>query len=139
MSDEHFDDRSARWIICETSGRWITAVKRFAPQLNPPGSVASFQSASATDIMARLAVPGPRVILWEFHRAGLVKACESVTQVARLAPETLQLVACQGIGESQQIALTELPVAAFFRHPEDLPRLRPMIQGYFARHRQLLD
>ncbi len=140
MADASIDlHRAARWIICESSGRWVTAVKRFAPQILPPHGVPCVVAASAPKVMALLAVPGPRIILWEIQRDSLVNACECITQAAGSAPDSLQLVACQGLSDRQQIALAELPVAAFVRHPEDLARLKPMIQGYFAGHDQLLD
>jgi hypothetical protein len=89
--------------------------------------------------MSLLMIQGPKVILWEFRRDSLVKACECLIQTSRIAPISLQLLACAGISEREQLALSELPVAAFVRHPEDLLRLRPLLQGYFASHPQHLD
>jgi hypothetical protein len=86
-----------------------------------------------------LAVSGPGVVLWEVRGDQLVAACDGLIQLASCAPNCLPLIACQGVSGRQQIALAELPVAAFVRHPEDLPRLKPVVQGYFARYRQLLD
>lgn len=140
MPDASLDlHRAARWIICESSGRWATAVKRFGPQLMPPVGIPCVVAASTSNVLALLAVHGPTIILWESRPDSLVKAAECIIQTATLAPESLQLIACPGISDRQQIALAELPVAAFVRHPEDLASLKPMIQGYFARHDQLLD
>lgn len=140
MHDAGYDrNPSACWIISESSGRWATAVKRFVPELLPPHGIPCLSAPSTPEVMSLLAIHGPRIILWEIRRDSLVKGCESLMQTAKIAADSLQLVACPGISERQQIALSELPVAAFLRHPEDLPRLKPMIQGYFARYRQLLD
>jgi hypothetical protein len=105
----------------------------------PPQGIPCVVAASTPKVMALLTMHIPRIILWEISRDSLVSACECITQAASLAPESLQLVACQGISDRQQIALAELPVAAFVRHPEDLARLKPMIQGYFARYDPHLD
>ena len=85
-----------------------------------------------------LSVRGTQIVLWEVRGDQLVPVCDRLIQVASIAPDCLQLVAWQGIDERQRIALAELPVTGFVRHPEDLPSLKPIVQGYFARHRQLL-
>lgn len=134
MAEVNFEPhRSAHWIVCESSGRWHRAVLRFAPQILVAPRLPRIVSASVPEAMTLLGLPGPKVILWEFQRQSLVKGCECLTQAAKIASGSLQLVACQQIGERQQIALSELPVAGFLRHPEDLPRFKPMLQGYFAR------
>ena len=86
-----------------------------------------------------LSVRGTKIVLWEVRGDQLVLLCDRLIQAASIAPQCLQLVACQGLSERQRIALAELPIAAFVRHPEDLPSLQPIVQGYFARHPQLLD
>ncbi len=131
--------RTSRWILCESSNRWVRGVKRFAPQLLPPRGIPCIVAATPSDAMALLSTGGPTIILWEFRGEAIVKACECLIQTARIAPQSLQLVACAGISQRQQLALSELPVAAFLRHPEDLIRLGPMLEGYFARYGQLLD
>lgn len=128
-----------RWIICESSDRWSRAVRRFLHQIAPGVEVSCVVTETAAEVMAILQAPGPLVILWEFGGQSLVHGCESLIQTATISPKSLQLVASYGISEREKATLSELPVATFVTHPEDLPRLRPMIQGYFARYRQLLD
>lgn len=128
-----------RWTVCESSGRWATAIRRFAPQLVPPPRTHQIVAASHSEAIAVAPLHHHPIILWEVQSDSLAKACDWLTQTARNSPQSLQLVACAGISDRQRIALAELPVAAFVRHPEDLPRLRWLLLAYFARDRQLLD
>ena len=140
MNETRYDVTGpARWIVCESSGRWSPAVRRFSPILIPPRGIPCISSDSSIEVLAELTTQAPRVLLWECSRERLVQICDGVTQAALRAPESLQLVAWAGMGVRHQIALAEFPVAGFVRHPEDLPRLKPMIQGYFARWSRLLD
>jgi hypothetical protein len=86
-----------------------------------------------------LAANVPSIVLWEFTRDSLATGCDCLIQAARLTPAPLQVVASCELSLRQQLNLMELPIGALVRHPEDLRRLRTMLQGYFARHRQLLD
>jgi hypothetical protein len=139
MNEKHDIAGPARWIVCEASGRWSPAVRRFSPILVPPHGIACVATESSAVALAELTSQAPRILLWECSRERLVQICDAVTQAALRGPKSLQLVACAGIGLRHQIALAEFPVAGFVRHPEDLPRLKPMVQGYFARWSRLLD
>ena len=127
------------WIVCESSNRWARAVRRFSAEILAPHPPLAVVTARVAQVKSLLTASGPKVVLWEVRGDQLVSACDGLIQVAAFAPECLQLIACQGVSGRQRIALAELPVAGFVQYPEDLPRLRPVLQGYFARHRQLLD
>lgn len=147
MASDRFDSDSdglrhpfdSCWIVCESSGRWLRAVRRFAAELTAPHPALPVVSADLAHVPSLLSVGGTKIVLWEIHGDRLVPVCDRLIQVASIAPECLQLIAGQGISERQRISLAELPIAGFVRHPEDLPSLKPILQGYFARHRQLLD
>ncbi len=140
MNETRYDVAGpARWIVCESSGRWSPAVRRFSPILIPPRGISCVSTGSSAEALAEITSRAPRILLWECSRERLVQIWDAVTQASLRGPESLQLVACAGIGLRHQIALAEFPVAGFVRHPEDLPRLKPMVQGYFARWSRLLD
>jgi hypothetical protein len=140
MNEKRYDVTGpARWIVCESSGRWSPAVRRFSPTLIPTHGIPCIATGSSAEVLAELTSQAPRILLWECSRERLIQICDGVTQAALRAPGSLQLVACAGIGIRHQIALAEFPIAGFLRHPEDLPSLKPMIQGYFARWSRLLD
>ena len=129
----------ACWVVCESSRRWSRAVRRFAAQLAAPHPALPVVSAGLAQVPSLLSVRGTKIVLWEVSSDQLVPVCDRLIQAASIAPQCLQLVAWQGLSERQRLTLAELPIAAFVRHPEDLPALQPIVQGYFARHPQLLD
>lgn len=139
MDDRFEPERLARWIICEQGQRWETAVRRFAPTLLPKERRLVLVNGSLAETRSHLLIPGPKVVLWQFDSDALVQACDRLIQGASLAPDSLQIAGCLDLPLSHQLALGELPVAAFVRHPEELPRLRPMLHGYFERHSEILD
>jgi hypothetical protein len=131
--------RTARWLVCESSGRWSLAVRRFCAELLPPVGIPCLVSNSPQETLRLISMNTPSAVLWELTRESLPTGCDSLIQAAKLTPQPLQLVASCELSARQQLSLLELPVGALVRHPEDLRRLKPMFQGYFARHRQLLD
>ena len=130
------------WIVCDVavqnpavqraSGRWITAVRRFAPKLMPPPLIPCIVPAEPRKTRAMLAGNEQAVVLWEVRRESLAAACDCLAAVAMTSPQVLQLAAVAGLSDRERLVLSEFGCATMVRQPEDLPGLSQMIRGYFA-------
>ncbi len=127
------------WLICETGSRWLTAVRRFGPEMVPEELVAKVEAASRDEILANLTLSEPSVVLWEIRRDSLAAHCESLARSAAINPKALQIIACHHLSHREQSCLTPFAVAAMVQHPEELPRLTRMIHLHFARWTQFID
>lgn len=132
-------DTLARWIICESGQRWQMALRRFAPEIVPQARRADLISVAPSDLHRWLQEADPKILFWEFNRESLLDTCDLVMLTANRSPHSLQIAAFEQLTHRQRTTVVELPVATFVEHPEDLPRLKPLVQGYFARHRQAVD
>jgi hypothetical protein len=128
-----------RWVVCASSQRWLIAVRRFAPEMIPRPLIPVVVPADPPQVPQSLAGQRQAVVLWEVQPDSLAATCDCLARTAIAFPDVLQLVAGSGLSDLDQIALAEFPSAASMNHPEDLPRLTAMIQGYFASLDQDLD
>lgn len=128
-----------RWIVCAADPRWLIAVRRFAPELVPRPLVPLVVPAEPAQVAAALAGQHRAVVLWQADPDSLAAVCSRLVQIAIDFPGILQLAATSELSDGDRIALAEFPCATSVRHPEDLPRLTPMMQGYFASLDQDLD
>ena len=120
------------WIVSEVENRWVTAVRRFAPEMMPRPLILSIVPAPIPKARAMLAGIGKAVVLWEVRRESLAACCDSLAAVAISSPQVLQLLAVSGLSDRERLMLSEFRCAAMIRQPEDLPSLSRMIHGYFA-------
>ncbi len=127
------------WFICETGNRWLTAVRRFGPDMVPAALVPKVKSTSRDEILASLAFCEPSVVLWEVRQDSLAAHCESLARSTAISPQALQIIACHDLTHREQSCLTPFRVAAMIQHPEQLPRLTRMIHLHFARWTQFID
>jgi len=128
-----------RWLICESSHRWLTAVRRFGPEMIPSRFVLKLDSANQDEILTRAARLEPCVILWEARSETLAATFHALAHTAAVNSEVLQIVACHQLSCRERLCLSPLPVAAMVNQPEELPRLTRMIHLHFARWTQILD
>lgn len=135
-----------RWVICESSNRWIHAVRRFGPSMTPSPLVLDIVAAGPDEVAhaltrsSRSLTPGkPSILLWEVNSASVVDACRRLRKTHSESPATLQIVADSGLSPRERLALCEFPVHLLIQHPEQLPRMRPMVQGHFAGLSQAVD
>ena len=121
------------WLVCESGQRWVTAIRRFSPELMPRPLVPSIVVSDPQEAIDRLAaLPEQRAImLWESTSGSLLPVFDQLMETSSACPKVLQLVAANGRSAREQAMLLELPCATILRHPEDLPGLRSMIRSYF--------
>ena len=131
ISIDRADQRN--WLVCESGQRWVTAVRRFSPELMPRPLVPSIFVSEPQQAIDRLAArPEQRtIILWESTSGSLLPVFDQLMETSRACPKALQLVAANGRTAREQAMLLELPCATVLQHPEDLPGLRSMIRSYF--------
>ncbi|MGI9469892.1 MAG: hypothetical protein ACR2NZ_00065 [Rubripirellula sp.] len=127
------------WIVCETGTRWITGLRRFAPEIMPSELVPQIHVAPRSKTLSMLTHAGPTIVLWEVQPDGLAVSCECLAQAAMLAPGALQIVAAAGLTMRERLVIAGFRISATIEHPEDLVSLKPMIHRYFARSAQHLD
>lgn len=127
------------WIICETGSRWLTAVRRFGPDMFPADLIPKVKSASRDETLAMLSLSEPSIVLWEVRRDSLAAHCDSLARSTANNPQALQIIACHQLTHREQWCLTPFPVATRVQHPEELPRLTRMIHLHFARWTQFID
>ncbi len=120
------------WIVSEVENRWLTAVRRFAPDMMPRPLIPSIVPAPTPKARAMLVGIDKAVVLWEVRRESLATCCDCLAAVASSSPQVLQLLAVSGLSDRERLVLSEFPCAAMIRQPEDLPGLSQMIHGYFA-------
>ena len=127
------DDRSLRWWVHESGTRWVNSVRRFHKELLASVSHPIIENASLGTITRNLHSSQPGVFLWEISRKNLVECVDRLSQTLWSNPNHLQLIACDRLNDSQRIALSEFNIACFLDQPEDMIRLKPIFEGYFAR------
>jgi len=127
------------WVVCEATDRWLTAIRRFAPEMMPAPLIPAIQPVEPPKARELLAGEGgPAVILWEVGDS-LAAACDCLARTAITSPQLLQWVAGPALSDRERIMLSEFGCAAVIRHPEDLPKLTRMVHVYFATSDQHLD
>ena len=127
------------WIVCEENQRWVTAARRFAPEMMPAPLVPSIVPVPPAKAQAMLAGIDKAVVLWEVRRDSLAAACDYLAAASLSSPHVLQLLAVSGLSNRERLMLSEFRCATMICQPEDLPRLRGMIHVYFASTRKHLD
>ena len=127
------------WIVCEAGKRWLNTVRRFAPEQMPKPLVAVVLPGEPETVQPMLADQAPAIVLWSVQRDSMVAAADNLAEISTAAPGILQLVASEGLTPREIMILSEFGAATTISRPEDLPRLTPMIHGYFASARHHLD
>ncbi|WP_068262171.1 hypothetical protein [Rubripirellula obstinata] len=129
------------WLICDDQNRFVDVAFRFAPAMTPAGSVPSIRSISllqGRESVASLVRSGnPSVLLWHFQHEDVLTVLDQVILLANhsnltLGSGVLPIVACDRLSRAGELALAEIGVSVFLRHPEDLPKFGPLIQAHFA-------
>lgn len=128
----HPQQTNRLWIVSEVDHRWVTAVRRFAPELLPAPLVPSIVPAESAKVRTMLSGIDKAVVLWEVRRDSLAACCDGVAAVAVSSPRVLQLLATPGLSDRERLALSQFGCAMMIRHPEDLQGLSRLIHGYFA-------
>ncbi len=105
----------------------------------PAPLVASIIASEPDQVRSHLSGHRRGVVFWEISRENLNKSCEQVALLSIASPKVIQIAAAQDLSREHQCVLGEFGVAAFLRHPEDLPRWSRLVEGYFARSSQHLD
>ena len=126
------------WIVSEVDHRWVTAVRRFAPELMPPPLVPSIVPAESAKARTMLSGIDTAVVLWEVRRDSLAACFDCVAAVAASSPQVLQLLATPGLSDRERLVLSGFG-CAMLRQPEDLQGLSHLVHGYFATACQNLD
>ena len=131
ISIDRADLRS--WLVCESGQRWVTAVRRFSPELMPRPLVPEIVPVDPKQAIAKLSASRdrPTVVLWESSAGSLLPVCDQIIAAASAHPKSLQLVAATDRSERERGILMEMPCTTLVRHPEDLARLKGMIRSYF--------
>lgn len=139
--------RTVDWMICERGQRWQTAAYRFSPEMLPPETVAAIAAVSIEEITKLVRLRRSPLLIWEVHPANVLAVVDGIatlhrhrsSSVARISQTAsaenrspLHLVADLGLAQAARHALSEMGVAAFLRHPEELARLRTLIHHHFA-------
>ena len=124
---------SRPWFVIESDVRWLHATRRFADELMP----------SPLRAVPRRLEPGPDLVLpsglaalaiWEVDPSNLASVCSRLATTPR-APHgqrPLHLAAVSALSNRERLVLLEFGAATLIEHPEELGRLKPMIQAYFA-------
>ena len=68
------------WLICETGSRWLSAVRRFGPDMLPADLIPKVESATRDEILSGLSLSEPSIVLWEVGRDSLAAVCDSLAQ-----------------------------------------------------------
>ena len=157
-ASEWLDQDVRSWIVCESGDRWAIAVRRFAPEMMLPlvPSIATCTQDQINRVLAsqpskgnptqRLigsrasSIQGTKtVILWEVDKSSLLETCGRLPSLRISHPETLLIFAVTELSNQEVRILGEFGFAIMLRHPEELPKLAGLMQGYFATSTQDLD
>ena len=130
---------TARLIVAGDASRWLPAIRRFAPQWLPQSLTAAVDECEAKQVASRTAGLTAGAVFWAVRLDTLVATCEHVAAIRVAAPTMLQLAAVRDLSPPDVAALSEFGIAATVSNPEELPRLRPMVHGYFAARFGILD
>ena len=131
--------QTLHWIVCERSHRWSNTVRRFHHNLVGKEIQAKVTTQKLTSEPPVTRPSDAVVFLWEVDRSNLVDSLDHLIQIGLSTSNRLQLVASVGLSSTQRLALSELNIAMFLQKPEEMPRCRPILQGYFARLGDLVD
>ncbi len=117
----------------ESGQRWVSAVRRFSPELMPRPLVPEIVQVDPEQLIAKLAAgrDHPTVVLWESSAGSLLPVCDQIIAAAQASPKSLQLVAASDRSARERGILMELPCTTLVRHPEDLAGLKEMFRAYF--------
>ena len=133
------DSDIRRWAVCERDHRWHLAIRRFGPAMTPHPLVLDVVESNFSSIADAL-IPGlPAVVLWEVEPGSLGEAAQQFIKTDEMFPLALQLVADGGLSVRERTLLSEFPIAVLVRQPEQLPKIRPLIEGHFASAAQPVD
>ena len=128
-----------RWAVCERDQRWHRAIRRFGPAMTPDPLVLDVVESDTSSIVDAL-IPGlPAVVLWEVEPSSLRESAHQFIKTNESFPLALQLVADGGLSVRERLLLAEFPVAVLLQQPEQLPKIRPLIEGHFASAAQPVD
>lgn len=140
------DSDLRRWVVCESGSRWAHAVRCFGPSMTPAPLVLDVIAlgleglASPADaVRGELNQRESAIVLWEVDPESVLEASQWLRQTAIALPRTVQIVADRGLSPRQRMAICEFPVAVSIQHPEQLPRLDPLVKGHFATGPQVVD
>ena len=131
--------QTLHWIVCERSQRWSNTIRRFHHDLVGKEIQAKVTTQKLTSEPPVTRPSDAIVFLWEVDRSNLVDSLDHLIQIGLSTSNRLQLVASVGLSLTQRLALSELNIAMFLQKPEEMPRCRPILQGYFARLGDLVD
>lgn len=131
--------QTLHWIVCERGQRWSNTIRRFHHDLVGKDIQAKVTTQKLTSEPPVTRPSDAIVFLWEVDRSNLVDSLDHLIQIGLSTSNRLQLVASVGLSSTQRLALSELNIAMFLQKPEEMPRCRPILQGYFARLGDLVD
>lgn len=127
------------WIVSEQGTRWLTASRRFVPDIAPQPNRVRISAEKPPRALAIIAGVDRGALLWEIDPQHFSHACQWVAKASVSAPRVVQIAAVARLSPRDQLLLCELGVAVCIADTEDLPRLGPLIQGTFARSAESLD
>ena len=133
------DSDIRRWVVHESADRWIRAIRRFGPAMTPEPLVLDVVRSESPTISEVLIPNLPAIVLWEALPGNLATIVQRLRQTHDEFPHLLQLIADGGLFPSERSLLSEFPVALILQNPEQLPRLKPLVEGHFASASQLVD
>lgn len=132
------------WLVCETTSRWSTAVRRFGPAALPSADdVLRVSSAAAPQIQAicqrAAAVGDAAVVLWVLERARLGEILSAIAASTAAGTRSLHLAALDqdlslrgAIGRSARLALHEWQMTAILDAPQELVPLIPLVRRHLT-------
>jgi hypothetical protein len=129
------------WLICEGDHRFTTAAYRFAAEMMPTDGVPTITTTTIDDgraaVEQMLRSASPWVLIWSIRGEEILPVLDQMMVVAKHPNQVLRrcafpIVACDRLGQVGKLALAEVGVSAFLRHPEDLKAFAAVIQAHFA-------
>lgn len=136
--DSPLTRRAVPWVLCEATPVWRQAVYRFAvPWFAPPAHL-DVRSLTLREMpgVARTFARG--VVLWGSPDVEPAALIHSLTHWPASRGVWLHILAGEWVsGESlahcDRAVLSEIGIAASLRSIEELPRIRRLVVGHFAR------
>lgn len=133
--------RCRRWLMIQDSDRWTAAIHRFSPAMMPENLIASIASVRLEDwrdsLDDSLRNRQPSLLLWHGEPGDFITILDQITTISRWQTRNathliLPVMAGDRFTLGQQLALAEIGIRVFLRHPEDLPRYGPLVRHHFA-------
>lgn len=124
------------WAVCESSDRWIVAVRRFASELVPSHIQVDIESVDVIDSSATKLGRGKDIVLWEVSAGNALQRLDQIGNLAASRPKSIQIAAVTGqpqVGSLAMAALRELGAAVTIGEPEDLLSLQRLFHRSFDR------